>query len=54
MPTLKHISKIARFTTSPCSPDGNDRTSIRGMRFAGATVSTKMIPNSTSTQRTNA
>ena len=52
MPRLNAISKSARFTTLPCSPEGNDRTSSSGMRFPGATVSTKMIPNRRSSHRT--
>ena len=54
MPTLNDISRMARFTTSPCSPDGNERTTMIGVRFEGATVSTKMIANRMSSQRTNA
>ena len=54
IPTLKAISRTARFTTFCCSPASNERTSIRGVRLDGATMSTKMIANSTSSHRTNA
>ncbi len=54
IPTLKEISSTARFTTFCCSPASNVRTSISGVRLDGATMSTKMIANSTSSQRTNA
>ena len=54
MPTLNDISRMARLTTSPCSPDGKERTTMSGVRLDGATVSRKMIANTTSSQRTNA
>ena len=41
-------------TTFCCSPASNERTSMSGVRLDGATVSTKMIANSTSSHRTNA
>ncbi len=54
MPMLNEISSTARFTTFCCSPASNVRTSMSGVRLEGATMSTKMIANSTSSQRTNA
>ena len=54
MPTLNETSSTARLITFCCSPASNVRTSISGVRLEGATISTKMIANSTSSQRTNA
>ncbi len=54
MPTLKDTSSTARLITFCCDPASKDRTTISGVRFDGATVSRKMIANSTSSHRTNA
>ena len=54
MPMLNETSSTARFTTFCCSPASNVRTIMRGVRFDGATMRTKMIANSTSSQRTKA
>ena len=54
IPMLKEISSTARLITFCCSPASKVRTSMSGVRFDGATISTKMIANSTRSQRTNA
>ena len=46
MPMLNAISSTASFTTFCCSPASNERTTMSGVRFDGATVSRKMIAKS--------